>query len=326
MLLADGLSNDDMLMAAGGAAALVGAGALVAVAFGVLRRIRSTPRGPHLKHLWRPPEEGEAPPPATEHEIAAVERKLGRQLPRFYKRMLAIQNGGDLRYSIWASSDPTGKQLAFFRMYTLSGVGPDDSLARTPDMIRRGLLPNGLACLLDDQEWDLCLDYRGRKTGEEPSVVALDEERTEYVLADTMEQFVAGFCRDLRCHVYAAQGAVGPHGDNQVMALNAALGVQLAPTDAKGSEYRAAHPAWRSPATRPAPAELRLVRNGCDRDHDFPETWSKWVLCCDIAPAHRDELEARLRKTEFRWVLLHAPPRRLLEGGFFGDVEPVGLG
>ena len=65
-------------------------------------------------------------------------------------------------------------------------------------MIRSGLLTKGLACLLDEQEWDLCLDYRGVKDGEEPAVVALDEERTEFVLAATMEEFVGGLTRDLR--------------------------------------------------------------------------------------------------------------------------------
>src|SRR5207237_5059591 len=150
------------------------------------------PRGPRHKYIWRSPEEGPAPPPATQQEIDAVERKLGLPLPHSYERLLAIQNGGDLRYPIWVSSDPTGKQLAYFSIYTLSGAGPNDSLARTPEMVRSGLLPNGLACLLDEQEWDLCLDYRGRKRSEEPSVVALDEERVEYVLARTVEEFVGG--------------------------------------------------------------------------------------------------------------------------------------
>src|SRR5437868_2005630 len=130
-----------------------------------------------------------------------------------------------------------------------------------------------------------------------------------------MEEFIGGLTRDLRYHVYAAQGAVGPHPDMQLMGLNKALGVLLVATDANVSEYRAEFPAWRSPATRAEPAVLRLVRNGCDRDHTFPETWSKWVLCCDIAPAHCEELEQRLWKSDFRWVLLHAPPRRLLEAG-----------
>jgi hypothetical protein len=322
-LVGAGVSQGDSLVLAGGVAALVGAAALVAISSGVLRRFGNAPghSGPALKHLWRAPEKGTAPPPASDQEITAVERTLGRPLPALYKRMLKLQNGGDLRYPLWVSSDPTGKQLAYFAIYSLSGTAAHDSLARTPQMVREGLLPKGLACLLDDQEWDLCLDYRKVRHGEEPQVVALDEERTEHALAATMGEFVRGLTRDLPHHIYAAQGTVGPHADMQLASLNESLGVALATTDSRGDEYRAEYPPWRS-ATRTEPAVLRLIRNGCDRDHTFPETWSKWVLCCDIALEHREELERRLRKTDFRWVLLHSPPRRLVEAGFFGSVAP----
>ena len=70
-------------------------------------------------------------------------------------------------------------------------------------------------------------------------------------------------------------------------------------------------------ASEDAAAVLRLVRNGYDRDHGFPETWSKWLLCCDVAPKHRAELERKLRTTDFRWVPLHAPP-----GTPSGDSDP----
>ena len=327
ILVGAGSSNGDMVLMAGGAASIVGAGALVAVSFGVLRHLSGSPRrrGPKLKHVWRPAEDGSAPPPATEQEIAAVERAIGHGLPAVYKRMLALQNGGDLRYPLWVSSDSTRKQLVWFAIYELSGVGPHDSLAQTPSMVREGLIPKGLACIMDGQEWDLCLDYRTARQDQSPSVVALDEDRKEFVLAATMEEFVAGLSRDLRHHAYVAQGVIGKHPDLLLMELNEALGVQLAPTDSNPTEYRAEHSVWRSPATRPEPAVLRLARNGADRNHSFPETWSKWLLCCDIAPVHREELERRLRKTDSRWILLHAPPQRLLEGGFFGSVEPVGL-
>ena len=327
VLLGVGVSNGDVVLAAGGAAALLGALALAAVALGLLRRVWAAPvpGAPNVKHVWRPSEDGTAPPPATDAEVAAVELALGRPLPRVYRHMVSIQNGGDLRYPLWVSPEVGGGRMRYFAIYTLSGVGEGDALSRTPEMIRSGVLPRGLACIMEGDDWDLCLDYRNRDRDDEPSVVALDAERREYVLAATMQEFVGGLTRDLRHHVYAAQGALGSHPDMLLMGLNAALRVQLAPIDAKREQFGAACAAWRAIDGK-APAAVRLVWNGFDRDHGFPETRSKWQLCCDIDPCHREELERRLRETDFRWRLLHAPAHRLLEAGFFGSGAAAGSG
>lgn len=197
---------------------------------------------------------------------------------------------------------------------------------RTPSLIRDGLLPGGVACILNDQEWDLCLDYRSLKGGQEPGVVAFDEEQNEYALADTMEAFVRGLTRDLRHHVYAAQDAVGPHPDRQLMGLNKALGVTFAANGAPArSTGRKSPPGGRPP---PAPSRPPCGWSATAATATTPsaETWSKGVLCCDIALDHREDLERRLQNSDFRWVLLHAPPRRLLESGFFSGVMPVALG
>jgi hypothetical protein len=310
VLLAVGIGNGDTLLAGAGAAALLGSALLVAVTFRILPGFTNAPRrtrGAKFKYFWLPPEDGAPPPPATDVQIFDIEKKIGHALPRTYIRVLRMQNGGELRYTKWVSQAPEKTGIDSFDIPDLSGVGPDDCLAQTPAMIREGLLPRGVACIFEGQEWDLCLDYRRVPAGGQPRVVAFDEERNEYVLTDSMDVFFRALTRALPEHVYAAQGTIGRHSDTQLLNLSEGLGVSLAPAGAGAKEYRADIEAWASSASPDEAAVLRLVRNGCDRDHEFPETWSKWLLCCDIAPEYRPELERKLQATDFQWVLLHEP-------------------
>ena len=308
-----------MRLGAGGAAALAGSAALAATCLNLFPSLRGVGArtGPRrLKHLWLPPE-GDAPPPppATRQRIAEIERAIGHRLPPIYCKMLRVQDGGELRMPLWVAPDDREAPMDYFGLPEISGTG--GCLAQTPEMVRGGLLPRGLVCVFEGDEWDLCLDYR-RAGDSAACVVALDEGRDEYVLADSMESFVAGLTRGLPDHVFAAWGSVGPRPEMLLAELSEALGVRLARGQASAEQYEAELAGWRS-LTRPdAPASLRLVRNGFDREHHFPETRSRWLLCCDIHPSHRPDLERRLRATDFRWIVLHAPPRRLVEIDFWG--------
>jgi hypothetical protein len=315
--------DDVMLMAAGGVAVL-GAIAVVAYSFRSLLGFGVAPGvvarravGWKLKHFWMPAAETAAPRGAMAEQIDEAERELGVKLPAALVRVLRAQNGGEPRYSLWAPAQAPAHDCRHYHIDQLHDVERMVHVSR--ESIDERILPSGVVCIcgFSDDDWQLCLDYRGVVAGAEPSVVAFDIEDNCYRLVDTFAAFVADLTRPLARYVYAPQGVLGKAVDGVLSNLAKALGVEWRPHLSEADVYVTEHGVWTSASGGPATFELRanVSPSGGKGSAPFPETWSYRILHCAIHPRYREELERCLSRTEYKWLLVHDPRASLPELG-----------
>lgn len=133
--------------------------------------------------LWRVPAYlPYVQPSLTDGAVAEAEKRWGVTLPSAYLELLAIQNGGYLRYELPDST-----------LEKLYGIGP-----RAPSIMTQHVSEEwgqvsfdlgGLVPLDGDGHWHICLDYRG---GEAPCVSYVDIEcDSQQTLASSFDDFLS---------------------------------------------------------------------------------------------------------------------------------------
>lgn len=121
-------------------------------------------------------------PPLTNEAIAEAEQSIGFRLPPTYLALLAVQNGGYIRYS----------HPEFFHD-TIAGIGPhfpsltDFDWEDVRDLVSFEL--DGLVPFDGDGHWHLCFDYRSSPT---PRITHVDVEcDQEAVVADSFTSYLS---------------------------------------------------------------------------------------------------------------------------------------
>lgn len=119
-------------------------------------------------------------PALTAETVRAAEAQLGRRLPAAYLELLAVQNGGYLRYSLKESAHSV-----------IAGIGPHyPSLTgfdwqETQQQVSFPLA--GLVPFDGDGHWFLCLDYRSGAAEAAVTMVDIEcdgQERVAHTFAD----------------------------------------------------------------------------------------------------------------------------------------------
>lgn len=154
-------------------------------------------------------------PSALPDDIERVEKKLGYKIPKSYKELMALQNGGKLKNSFFQLKDSNGRILKTFKCEYLYGIWDDDTchclINKHHNIIENSRVLGNYGFELDgfeigswkpDSGWGnsyFYLDYSACAPGNEPRVCVYvmnwSPERKQaipsnYILAETFGLFM----------------------------------------------------------------------------------------------------------------------------------------
>lgn len=126
----------------------------------------------------------------NEKAILKAEKELGVNLPESYKKLVLLQNGGFIKYNAFPTDRPTSWAKDHIQFDYLLGIGKEDGILESADLIEEWELPDGLVLLHGDGHTWIALDYREVK--ENPPVHYFDlEDEEDFRLADSFDEFIA---------------------------------------------------------------------------------------------------------------------------------------
>ena len=264
--------------------------------------------------------------PLTGERIEAAERRLGARLPTSYLALLALQNGGELRYD--HHPRPVVSRVGEKAVWVeeICGIGPAlaghaRTLDSDADLAENWSLPERLFFLQFHGDYGgVALDYR-KAGSQEPPVVYVDLATDDILpLAPDFATFVDGLFDGDRDHHYGFAG-VGEDPQPLIKALEKALHVRFRRFDPPVPPrpdrrdllfFWAERVGWRSwSGSDRSTARIEVMRNrrpGTDYLEHARHPEADWYLVADIHRESREELEAALAKHPYKMIPLHLPP------------------
>lgn len=111
---------------------------------------------------------------ATEEQIEQAEKTLGIELPKYYKELIKIQDGGYLAKDVWLTAFPTSWANDHVQVSELFGIASEMSILDSSYLIEEWDLPKNIVLISGDGHQWIALDYRNGST--QPSILLLDED------------------------------------------------------------------------------------------------------------------------------------------------------
>jgi hypothetical protein len=263
---------------------------------------------PNMEHLMYPPVAGYTFEQPDEHDKKLVANILGVQLPKALTELLAIQNGGLLRFNTHASPEPNGWASDHVPVESIWGisVNGDNCLNVSAERAGKWRLPKGLVPFSGDSWGCVCLDYRGTPKGTEPAVAWAEGATKAVRLAPDFGSFLTGLVRGEPKHIF---GMIGELTETEATALVAGVfGGELTPAEEGGFGIIGWLSKWRSMTDDAQPAEVWLTQNKRPNGWlEYPE-WREngLLLGLDITREGFEECRALLDKPDVL-AKLHAP-------------------
>ncbi|GAA0487243.1 hypothetical protein Ade02nite_11270 [Paractinoplanes deccanensis] len=136
-------------------------------------------------------------PAVDDDMVRRAEQTLGYRLPTAYVDLLRRQNGGILEDNCYPTEFPTSWAEDHFQMDVLLGIGhPEGADAQSATLIKEwGYPPVGVVIGITASAGPdtVMLDYTDNGPTGEPSVVYVGADHVKHRVADTFEEFIAGF-------------------------------------------------------------------------------------------------------------------------------------
>jgi hypothetical protein len=250
-------------------------------------------------------------PPLDIRVVTAFELHHDVQLPPAWLSLLALQNGGPIRYDAFPLGHTAFLPDGFLHIPHLRGIGPGAGIVNARTLNLPFPTPDGLLVLCADESWVVGFDYTAPPEPLDPPVVFVDASGLIELAAD-VATFVRSLVRSDRDFLLGILPADEDDVDDVPDLVHEAL-EEFAPAfTARGEEdmtWLWQHTSWRSRhGAEPASLFLRTIAGTDDDDPEFPlHPRIHWVLEADMAPENVRWLEQQLARSDVRSTRLHTP-------------------
>ena len=129
--------------------------------------------------------------PVSDELIKLAEEQLGITLPKTYIKLLKEQNGGSIIFNAYPAPDHEIFNDTSIEVDYIEGIGKDDGILKSEEMIEEWEMPKGLVLFNGDGHFWLAFDYR--HTISNPPIVYVDntDEVTQVIkIAENFDEFL----------------------------------------------------------------------------------------------------------------------------------------